>query len=150
VVSARWRFNISDSDSPWCEMVQRIMVPRANLASVAAYNLQVKAGLSRKRIRIPPSPPGFPMVRGGRQSWWGQRWPTLEQLPGPIPSRHAGRPSQQHTCRSQERTSNSIAAIKQTIPATQDQVLREACVLTTLSLVAVLATLLAKSLYSIP
>jgi hypothetical protein len=70
--------------------------------------------------------------------------------PGAHPIRHAGRFSQQHTCRSQERTSNSMAAIKRTIPATHDQVLREARVLTALSLVAVLATLLAKSLYSIP
>jgi hypothetical protein len=59
VVSTRWRVNTSDPDSPWCEMVQRTVVPRANLASVAAYNLQVKAGLSRKRVRIPPSPPAF-------------------------------------------------------------------------------------------
>lgn len=72
------------------------------------------------------------------------RWPTLEQPQGahPIPPRW--RFSQPHTCRSQERTSNSIAAIKQTINATQDQVLREACVLTALSLVAVLATLRAQ------
>lgn len=46
MVSTRWRVNTSDPDSPWCEIVQRTVVPRANLASVAAYNLRVKAGLS--------------------------------------------------------------------------------------------------------
>jgi hypothetical protein len=65
VVSTRWRVNTSDPDSPWCEIVRRTVVPRANLASVAAYNLRVKAGLSAGSN--PPSPPagGLPVRNRG-------------------------------------------------------------------------------------
>src|SRR5262245_9257659 len=51
---------------------------------------------------------------------------------------------QEHNCRSQEKNAERIAAIQEAVSATQDQAVREACVLITRSLVAILATLRAQ------
>ena len=72
-----------------------------------------------------------------------ERWPTLEQLQRTHPGT-LRKFFQQHNCRSQEKNAERIAAIQQAISATQDQALREACVLITRSLVAILATLRAQ------
>ena len=67
-----------------------------------------------------------------------ERWPTLEQLQ----RAHLGtlrKFFQQHNCRSEEKNAERIAAIQPAISATQDPAVREACVLITRSLVAMLA-----------
>ena len=48
---------------------------------------------------------------------------------------------QEHNCRNQEKNVERIAAIQEAVSATQDQAVREAGVLITRSLVAILATL---------
>jgi hypothetical protein len=72
-----------------------------------------------------------------------ERWPTLEQLqrvhPGTL-----RRFLHEHNCRSEEKNAERIAAIQQATSATQDQAVREACVLIAHSLVAMLATLRAQ------
>jgi transposase len=72
-----------------------------------------------------------------------ERWPTLEQLQRAHPGT-LRRFFQQHNCRSEEKTAERIAAIQPAISATQDPAVREACVLITRSLVAMLATLRAQ------
>src|SRR5262249_39706512 len=51
---------------------------------------------------------------------------------------------QKHNCRNQEKNVERIAAVQEAVSATQDQAVREACVLTTRSLGAILATLRAQ------
>ena len=72
-----------------------------------------------------------------------QRWPTLEQLQRAHPGT-LRRFFHEHNCRSEERNAERIAAIQQATSATQDQAVREACVLIAHSLVAMLATLRAQ------
>jgi transposase len=69
-----------------------------------------------------------------------ERWPTLEELQRAHPGT-LRRFFQEHNCRSQEKNAERIAAIQQAVSATQDQAVREACVLITRSLAAMLATL---------
>ncbi len=69
-----------------------------------------------------------------------ERWPTLEQLQRAHPGT-LRKFFQQHRCRSQERTEERITGIQQSISATQDPAVQEACVLIMHSLVAMLATL---------
>jgi len=72
-----------------------------------------------------------------------ERWPTLEQLqrvhPGTL-----RRFFHEHNCRSEEKNAERMAAIQQATSSTQDQAVREACVLIAHSLVAMLATLRAQ------
>jgi hypothetical protein len=72
-----------------------------------------------------------------------ERWPTLEQLqrvhPGTL-----RRFFHEHNCRSEEKNAERVAAIQQATSATQDQAVREACVLIAHSLVAMLKTLRAQ------
>jgi len=72
-----------------------------------------------------------------------ERWPTLEELQRAHPGT-LRRCLQEHNCRSQEKNSERIAAMQQAVAATQDQAVREACLLITRSLVAMLATLRAQ------
>ena len=68
------------------------------------------------------------------------RWPSLEQLqrahPGTLRRFFHG-----HNCRSQKLLEERITAISQAIPATQDQAVLEAGIMTTRGLVALLAAL---------
>ena len=72
-----------------------------------------------------------------------ERWPTLEELQRAHPGT-LRRFLQEHNCRSQEKNAERIAAMQQAVAATQDQAVREACLLITRSLVAMLATLRAQ------
>jgi len=72
-----------------------------------------------------------------------ERWPTLEQLQRAHPGT-LRRFFHQHNCRSEEKNAERMAAIQQAISATQDQAVREACVLISRSLVVLLATLRAQ------
>jgi hypothetical protein len=69
-----------------------------------------------------------------------ERWPTLEELQRAHPGT-LRKFFQQHNCRSQEKNAERIAAIQPAVSATQDQAVREACVLITRSLVAMQAML---------
>ena len=72
-----------------------------------------------------------------------EHWPTLEQLqrahPGTLKKFF-----REHHCWNEEKNVERMAAIQQATSATQDQAVREACVLIAGSLVAVLATLRAQ------
>ena len=69
-----------------------------------------------------------------------ERWPTLEQLQRAHPGT-LRRFFHEHNCRSEEKNAERMAAIQQATSATQDQAVREACVLIAHSLVAMAATL---------
>lgn len=68
------------------------------------------------------------------------RWPSLQELQRAHPGT-LRRFFHQHNCRSEERIQERITAIYQAIPATQDEAVLQAGVLTARGLVALLATL---------
>jgi hypothetical protein len=114
-------------------------------ASLATWNLQLADRPILERIRTPPLRQVSQWFEDDAGPWWGICWNT--GLPwgncrGSVPPRwqvlsvtHLPEP---------RKNAERIAAIKQTIPATEGPGLRETCVLTAHSLVAILATLRAQ------